>query len=593
MSNPKLGDLLLGEGMATPQQLRDALRHMGTNGGSLGTAVVTLGFVKDEALTRLLARHYGAPLVDLENLEVDPAVIKLISAETARKYQILPLSRSKTTLTIAMADPSNMFALDDIRFLTGCNLEPVIVGSKLDSAIVKYYGPMPDRGGRTGAGERPVSLKDLLDTKGLTLGDATVGLSGLDLTFDPDRPVETNLVVNLIHVLLLDSLKRGAHDIHIEPSEKEFRVRFRIDGALFNIMALPREWKDPISSQIKIMARLDIAEKRLPQEGQIKVKMAAGDRSRDICFRVSCLPTLFGETIVLRLFDESNLIFDMTQLGFEENSLNRFKRAIAKTRGLVLVTGPPGSGKTNTLYSAITSMQWRAMNINTAEDLVECALPEINQVQMRGMPGLSLAATLDSFLRQDIDVIMVDEIVDDQSAEAVVRIAARAGPLLLASVNDTDAPSAIQKLAHMSGQPFLLGRALSLAVAQTLVRRICAHCKVEVTDAPSRDIVELGVPADEVGAFKLYRGKGCLACNGTGYKGRVGLYEVMEVSQGIRQLIGRGAIAAETRRKAVEDGMLTLRMCGIEKVKVGTTTVEEVLRQTVPSMGTGGLGGRC
>lgn len=528
-------------------------------------------------------RRQDAAVIDLEDLEVDPAVIKMISAETARKYQILPLSRSKTTLRVAMADPSNMFALDDIRFLTGCHVEPVMAGSKLDDAIVKYYGPMPDRGGRMSAGDRPANLKDLLDTKGVSVGDTTIGLSALNLACDPNRPVETDLVVNLIHVLILDSLKRGAHDIHIEPSEREFRVRLRIDGALFNLLALPRELKDPISSQIKIMARLDIAERRLPQEGQIKVKIAAGDHSRDICFRVSCLPTLWGETIVLRLLDESNLILDLTQLGFEGKSLDLFKRAIARTSGLILVAGPPHSGKTNTLYSAITNLQGPALNIMTAEEMVECPLAGANQVEIRGTPGPRLAATLDSFLRQDVDVVMVDEIADDESAEALVRIAARAGPLILASVNDTDAPSAIQRLAHMSGQPFLLGRALSLAVAQTLVRRICASCKVEVTDGPSTDLVELGVPADELGTFKLYAGRGCFACNGTGYKGRVGLYEVMEISEAIRQLVERGATAAQTRATAAQDGMLTLRMCGIRRIKAGITTVEEVLRQTLLS----------
>ena len=581
----RLGELLVRENMVTPQQLREALGHQKRNGVRLGRAFVTLGFVKEETIASLLARQQGVRSIDIEHFEVDPAVIKLISAETAQKYHVLPLSLAKTTLTIAMADPGNFFAMDDIRFMTGCNLEPVMVGpTLLENEIEKYYGPKRDLDGRQqagGNGESPVRLKEFLDSPGLTMDDMAVGVSSFALDAGMGTTADaTDLPARLTHLLLVDSLKRGARDIHIEPYEKEFRVRCRIDGILHNLMALPMTLKDPLTLHIKIMAKLDIAEKRLPQEGQIRVKMAIGDRRRDICLRVSCLPTLWGETVVLRLRDESNLTLDMKQLGFEVSCLDRFKRAIARPRGLVLVTGPPRSGKTNTLYSAMVSLHGPDTKIIIAEDAAECSLPGINQVQIRGNMGLSFPAALRSFLLQDPDVLAVDEIVDEQTAEAVIRLAARAGPLLVAAMSDTDAPSAVLKIAHMSGQPFLLGQALSMVVAHGLVRRICAHCKVEITDVPGVDLIGIGVPPDNVGAFKLYTGKGCGACYETGYQGRVGLYEVMDISEGIRDLIRGRASEGEIRRRAVEEGMLTLRACGIEKIIAGITTVEEVLRET-------------
>src|SRR5215813_5092987 len=604
----KLGELLLKENMVTPQQLQEALNHQKMNGGKLGKAFVTLGYVRDEEITSLLSRQYGVPSINLDHFEVDPAIIKIIPAETARKYQILPLSRSGATLTIAMADPTNVFAMDDIKFMTGYNVEPVVASeTSLEDAIEKYYGSTRSLTLRGDGGGSPMmgsggAMKEGMDGPGLTVDDmASVGLSEVDLDAmsDAEADVEQvkesdeeidlgNLsksadaapVVKLVNVLLVDSLKRGASDIHIEPYEKEFRVRFRIDGVLYNVMALPMKLRDPLTSRIKIMAKLDIAEKRLPQDGRIKIKMKVEDRSRDLDFRVSCLPTLWGEKIVMRLLDKSKLMLDMTKLGFEADSLERFKRAIAKPYGIVLVTGPTGSGKTNTLYSAIASLNKPDTNIMTAEDPVEFNLPGINQVQIRDNIGLNFAAVLRSFLRQDPNTILVGEIRDYETAEIAVK-AALTGHLVLSTLHTNDAPSTISRLVNMGIEPFLVGTAVNLICAQRLIRRICAQCKVEVTDVPAKTLIEIVMAPEQVGTFKLYKGRGCGVCNGTGYKGRVGLYEVMEIGEGIRDLIMVGATAVEIKRKALEEGMLTLRMSGLEKIKSGITTIEEVLRETV------------
>ncbi|HKZ31837.1 MAG TPA: type IV-A pilus assembly ATPase PilB [Vicinamibacteria bacterium] len=609
----KLGELLLKENMVTPQQLQEALNHQKMGGGKLGKAFVSLGFVKDEEITSLLSRQYGVPSINLDHFEVDPTIIKIIPAETARKYQVLPLSRSGAVLTIAMADPTNVFAMDDIKFMTGYNVEPVVASEgAIEDAIERYYGstrslelrrdtaPAGGGYGMPGGG----SIKEAMDGPGLSVDDmaAIGGLSEIDLDSmgEADADVETvkseddeidlgNLtksadaapVIKLTNVLLVDSLKRGASDIHIEPYEKEFRVRFRIDGILYNVMALPMKLRDPLISRVKIMAKLDIAEKRLPQDGRIKIKMKVEDRSRDLDFRVSCLPTLWGEKIVMRLLDKSKLMLDMTKLGFEPHSLERFKNAIAKPYGIVLVTGPTGSGKTNTLYSAIAALNKPDTNIMTAEDPVEFNLPGINQVQIRDNIGLNFAAVLRSFLRQDPNIILVGEIRDYETAEIAVK-AALTGHLVLSTLHTNDAPSTISRMVNMGIEPFLVGTAVNLIQAQRLVRRVCSKCKVDVSaEVPTKTLVDIGFTPEQIGTFQVFKGKGCGYCNGTGYKGRVGLYEVMEITEGIRDLIMVGATAVEIKRKALEEGMLTLRMSGLEKIKVGVTTVEEVLRETV------------
>src|SRR5688572_9038462 len=612
----KLGELLLKENMVTPQQLQEALSHQKMNGGKLGKAFVSLGYVRDEEITSLLSRQYGVPSINLDHFEVDPAIIKIIPAETSRKYQILPLSRSGATLTIAMADPTNVFAMDDIKFMTGYNVEPVVASeTSLEEAIEKYYGSTRSLqlkqeagGGMAGGGNQAhrmgdsPTLKDVLDGPGLTFDDmASVGLSEVDLDAlgDEEADVETVKaeddeidlgalaksseaapVVKLSNVLLIDALKRGASDIHIEPYEREFRVRFRIDGILYNVMALPMKLRDPLISRLKIMAKLDISEKRLPQDGRIKIRLKVEDRSRDMDFRVSCLPTLWGEKIVLRLLDKTKLMLDMTKLGFEQDSLDRFKRAISKPYGIVLVTGPTGSGKTNTLYSAIAQLNKPDTNIMTAEDPVEFNLPGINQVQIKDQIGLNFASALRAFLRQDPNIILVGEIRDYETAEIAVK-AALTGHLVLSTLHTNDAPSTVSRLVNMGIEPFLVGTAVNLIQAQRLIRRICANCKEEVHDIPAKTLIEVGFAPEAAGTFKLYKGRGCGTCNGTGYKGRVGLYEVMEITEGIRDLIMVGATSVEIKRKALEEGMLTLRMSGLEKIRVGMTTIEEVLRETV------------
>ena len=394
-----------------------------------------------------------------------------------------------------------------------------------------------------------------------------------------ERMSEDAPVVKLVNVILVDALRRGASDIHIEPYEKEFRVRFRMDGILYNIMAPPMKMRDALTSRMKIMARLDIAEKRLPQDGRIKIRVRLDNRSRELDFRVSTLPTIFGEKIVLRLLDKENLRLDMTQLGFEPASLDKFKRNISKPYGMVLVTGPTGSGKTSTLYSALQSLNTPETNIMTAEDPVEFNLPGINQVQMKESIGLNFAAALRSFLRQDPNIILVGEIRDFETAEIGVK-AALTGHLVLSTLHTNDAPSTISRLMNMGIEPFLVATSVNLIQAQRLVRRICKECKAQV-HTPDEAMIDVGFVASELKEIKTFKGAGCSTCNGTGYKGRVGLYEVMEITEELRELILVGASGLELRRKAIEEGMLTLRQSGLEKIRQGMTTVEEVVRETV------------
>jgi len=610
--------MLSKEGLITPQQLQEALAYQKQNGIKLGRALVSLGFVKDDEITGLLSRQYGVPSINLATFDIDPTVLKVLPGETCRKYQVIPISRAGAVLSLAMSDPTNVFAMDDIKFMTGYNVDPVVASEiAIEEAINRFYGSArsltlrqeggpPSSGGggqRSGGGMGKVpTLKEVIDGPALTFDDmASVGLSEVDIDAIGDeegevetlkteedeidlgalsRSSEAAPVVKLANVLLIDSLKRGASDIHIEPYEKEFRVRFRIDGILYNIMALPMKLKDPLTSRIKIMAKLDISEKRLPQDGRIKIRLKIEDRSREMDFRVSCLPTLWGEKIVMRLLDKSKLMLDMTKLGFEAESLAKFKRNIDKPYGIVLVTGPTGSGKTNTLYSALASLNKPDINIMTAEDPVEFNLMGINQVQIRDNIGLNFAAALRSFLRQDPNIILVGEIRDYETAEISTK-AALTGHLVLSTLHTNDAPSTVSRMVNMGIEPFIVGTAVNLIQAQRLIRRICAQCKDEVRDVPAKVLLDVGFPTEAVGSFPMFKGRGCATCNGTGYKGRVGLYEVLEINDAVRELIMMGANSVELRKKAIEEGMLTLRMSGLEKIKQGITTIEEVLRETV------------
>jgi type IV pilus assembly protein PilB len=586
----RIGELLLKEKRITPEQLQEALTYQKANGGKLGFNLVKLGYVKDEEITALLSRQYGVPSINLTQFEIDPVVIKLIPAETAQKYQIIPLSRTGATLTIAMTDPTNVFAMDDIKFMTGYNVEPVVASeTAVMESITRYYAlarPAEKAGANAGGGG--VAGSSALDLATRSIEEMTAsGAQDVEVLSDLEEINAEMLekqggeapVIKLVNVVLMSAIQKGASDIHIEPYEKEFRVRYRIDGILYNIMSPPMKMRDAITSRVKIMAKLDIAEKRLPQDGRIKIRFSDNGQSKDIDFRVSCLPTLFGEKIVMRLLDKDKLMLDMTKLGFEQESLAKFEAAIQRPWGMVLVTGPTGSGKTNTLYSSIAKINTPETNIMTAEDPVEFNLPGINQVQVRENIGLNFAAALRSFLRQDPNIILVGEIRDFETAEIAVK-AALTGHLVLSTLHTNDAPSTINRLMNMGIEPFLVASSVNLICAQRLVRRVCANCKAE-QPMPAQALMQAGFTAEAAKEVVPMKGSGCEKCNNTGYKGRVGLYEVMDITDELRELILVGASGLELRRKAIEDGMLTLRMSGLRKVKDGLTTIEEVARETV------------
>jgi type IV pilus assembly protein PilB len=578
----RIGELLLKEKRISPEQLEEVLTYQKTHGGKLGLNLVKLGFVKDEDITALLSKQYGVPSINLTQFEIDPGVIKLIPGETCHKYQIIPLSRSGATLTIAMTDPTNVFAMDDIKFMTGYNVEPVVAseGAVVD-ALEKYYVAAPAKKVDTGPSALDMATKALEEMPDVgDAGDVEVLAELEEISAEAlQRQGEDAPVIKLVNVILMSAIQKGASDIHIEPYEKEFRVRYRIDGILYNIMAPPMKYRDAITSRIKIMSKLDIAEKRLPQDGRIKIRFADNGAAKDIDFRVSCLPTLFGEKIVMRLLDKDKLMLDMTKLGFEQESLTKFEYAISKPWGMVLVTGPTGSGKTNTLYSSISRINKSDTNIMTAEDPVEFNLPGINQVQVRENIGLNFAAALRSFLRQDPNIILVGEIRDFETAEIAVK-AALTGHLVLSTLHTNDAPSTVNRLMNMGIEPFLVASSVNLICAQRLARRICQNCK-EPHPLPPPALVQAGFTPEDAENVVPLRGAGCDKCNKTGYKGRVGLYEVLEVTDELRELVLVGASALELRRKAIEEGMITLRQSGLRKVKAGMTTVEEVARETV------------
>jgi len=596
----KLGEILVRENLISPQHLREALDYQREHGGRLGFNLVKLGLVSDDMITAVLSRQYGIPSVNLDLFNIDQSVLRLIPQEVAQKHSVLPLSRVGATLTLAMVDPTNVFALDDVKFMTGLNVEPVVVAEgSVQHAIAKYYGSSREIE-LSGTVDEVAAVKAANGSNGHNGGithDDLVSLDSLDFdTTDDDavqvledneeidlaalsRMSEDAPVVRLVNVLLVDSLRRGASDIHVEPYEKELRIRFRIDGVLYDVMHPPLKLRDALISRIKIMSKLDISEKRLPQDGRIKIKVKIDSRSRELDFRVSTLPTLFGEKVVLRLLDKQNLMLDMTKLGFEPESLEKFRRNISKPYGMVLVTGPTGSGKTNTLYSALQSLNTVDTNIMTAEDPVEFNLMGINQVQMKEQIGLNFAAALRSFLRQDPNIILVGEIRDFETAEIGIK-AALTGHLVLSTLHTNDAPSTISRLMNMGIEPFLVATSVNLIQAQRLIRRVCSQCKQE-QQTPAEALIEVGFSAEEAKALKTYKGKGCTTCNNTGYKGRIGLYEVMEVTDEIRELILIGASALELRKKAIEDGMITLRESGLHKIRAGVTTIEEVVRETV------------
>ncbi|MGB7201651.1 MAG: type IV-A pilus assembly ATPase PilB [Pyrinomonadaceae bacterium] len=613
----KLGEILVRENLITSQQLRETLEYQRANGGRLGSNLVKLGYVSDDVVTAVLSRQYGVPSINLDLFQIDKDVIKLISEEVALKYSVLPITKAGATLTLAMADPTNVFAMDDIKFMTGLNVEPVIASeSSIQLAVGKYYSgsneidifdaafaveaenfaPTSPKNGKNGHA-KPKLRNQQPEVEALSESDLDVSLDRFEFSGDGSEDFEVveekdeidlaalarasadAPVVRLVNVLMVDSLRRGASDIHVEPYEKDFRIRFRIDGVLYDVMHPPLKIRDPLISRLKIMAKLDISEKRLPQDGRIKIKVKIDNRSRELDFRVSTLPTLFGEKVVLRLLDKDKLMLDMTKLGFEQESLDKFQRAISNPYGMVLVTGPTGSGKTNTLYSALQALNTSETNIMTAEDPVEFNLQGINQVQMKEQIGLNFAAALRSFLRQDPNIVLVGEIRDFETAEIAIK-AALTGHLVLSTLHTNDAPSTISRLVNMGIEPFLVATSVNIIQAQRLIRRVCNECKQEV-HMPPEGLVEVGFSKEEAPGIKLYKGKGCSNCNNTGYRGRVGLYEVMDMTDELRELIIIGASAMELRKKAIEVGMITLRQSGLHKIRAGITTIEEVVKETV------------
>jgi type IV pilus assembly protein PilB len=558
----KIGELLVQEGLVTVEQLNRALDEQHQSGERIGAALVKQGVIDEDILLEFIAKQFRCPQVNPAKLNTPKEVAGLIPLDIMQKYQAVPFGLMGNTLHVAMSDPGNLFIIDDIRFLTRKNIQ-VHVAS--DSTIRKVIGSF-------------FSTEDSLDdVLGMLREEIDVDLvqaaDDADLS-SLETAAEQAPVVKLVNLILMEAIRKQASDIHIEPYEKIMRVRFRIDGVLYEVMRPPSHLKNALISRVKIMSRLDIAERRLPQDGRIKLKA----KGREMDFRVSVLPTLFGEKVVLRLLDKAGLQLDMTKLGFEEIQYKNFRDAIYLPFGMVLVTGPTGSGKTTTLYSALSDLNKVTHNISTAEDPIEYNLAGINQVQVHEAIGLSFAAALRSFLRQDPDIIMVGEIRDFETAEIAVK-AALTGHLVLSTLHTNDAPSTINRLLNMGVETFLVASAVNLVLAQRLVRRVCSECRTVEQVAPEA-LLDLGVSDEELGTFECYCGRGCNACNDTGYKGRIALYEVMPMHDQIRELVLMGASAAEIKKESIRLGMTTLRRSGINKLKQGVTSVEEVIRSS-------------
>ncbi|WP_285606161.1 type IV-A pilus assembly ATPase PilB [Geothrix edaphica] len=605
--------MLVKAQLITDAQLEEVIRIQRREGGKLGSIVVRQGFCSDQDIVSFLGMQYGVPAADLEQWPpIDASVIALIPKDLAQRHKVLPLQRTGNVLTLAMSDPTDIFAMDDVRFHTGYNVDPVVSSEMgLVRAVEKYYGgssgvrladgqagraTTTNLGGAAGAGPTDASLPNPFNEQ-----DEHIDLQELEQELDADaefeatdddeesinvgalkRGSEDAPVVKLVNMVLIDAIKRGASDIHIEPYEKNYRIRFRIDGILMEVMRPNLKLKDPLTSRVKILAKLNIAEKRLPQDGRIKLRVNMSGRQKVIDYRVSILPTLFGEKIVLRLLDSDKLMLDLTKLGFEPESLERWDRQISKPYGMVLVTGPTGSGKTNTLYSSIAKLNTVDTNILTAEDPVEFNFPGINQVQMKEQIGLNFAAALRSFLRQDPNIILVGEIRDFETAEIAIK-ASLTGHLVLSTLHTNDAPSTINRLMNMGVEPFLVATSVNIICAQRLVRRLCSSCKaVDTHHQPEEALREVGFTPEEIQrGITFYKPVGCDICNKRGYKGRVGLYEVLEMSETLKDMILTGASAIELREQGQKEGMITLRRSGCRKVLDGVTTIEEIIRETV------------
>jgi type IV pilus assembly protein PilB len=563
----RIGELLVRENLISTDQLREAQKDQRTTGKRLAYSLTKLGILQETELTDFLSKQYGVPSITLDDFEIDPDVISLVPREVASKHVLIPVQKAGNSLIVAMSDPSNIYAIDDLKFMTALHIEPVVsTDAAIEQAIDHYYS-------KPGETTSYTEVLGDLDLEDIELQDT------LDDDFsvlDSQNEAEQAPVVKLCNLILVNAINKGASDIHIEPYEKSYRVRYRIDGVLHHEMNPPLKLKNAITSRFKIMSNLDIAERRLPQDGRIKIKLAKG---REMDFRVSCLPTLYGEKIVLRLLDKENLQLDMLKLGFEDAPLRDFKSAIHRPYGMCLVTGPTGSGKTTTLYSALSELNTEGVNVSTAEDPVEFNLAGINQVQMHDDIGLNFAAALRSFLRQDPDIIMVGEIRDFETAEIAVK-AALTGHLVLSTLHTNDAPSTVNRLLNMGVEPFLVTASVNLIVAQRLARRICKDCKKPDPDVTVEALVDAGMKDAEAKKCKPMKGKGCKTCSDTGYKGRVALYEVMLLKDPLKDLILQGASTTELKHEAIRLGMNTLRRSGLNKINEGMTTLEEIVRVT-------------
>jgi len=559
--NERIGELLVKENLLSADQLQKARSGAAVSGKRLGSEITGMGFLEESELTDFVAKQYGVPSIDLDEFDVSPEVTQLIPEDVATKHTVVPVNRAGSTLILATADPSNIFALDDIKFLTGYNIQPVVASEDaIKRAIEKHY-----------------EQADVLDEVMAGFDDSDIDLVQGEEELDAGelgREAEDAPVVKLVNLILTDAVKRSASDIHVEPYEKSFRVRYRIDGVLYEVMKPPLKLKNALTSRIKIMSELDIAERRLPQDGRIKLKMGRG---REMDFRVSVLPTLFGEKIVLRLLDKSNLQLDMTKLGFEKEQLKGFKHCIHQPFGMVLVTGPTGSGKTTTLYSALSELNQVGENLSTAEDPVEFNLSGINQVQMHEDIGLNFAAALRSFLRQDPDIIMVGEIRDFETAEIAVK-AALTGHMVLSTLHTNDAPSTVNRLLNMGIEPFLVASSVNCIVAQRLARRICEQCKEPDPEVAVEELVDAGMSEDEAKGIAPARGTGCSNCSDTGFKGRIACYEVMVMTEELKEYVLNGASSTEIKREAIRGGMVTLRRSALNMMHGQSITLSEVFR---------------
>jgi len=568
-----LGELLLREKIINADQLKSALDFQKKNSLPMGTSLVTLGFISEEEIAQALSRQLGYPYIDLDQFEVYPEVINLIPADVSKKNMVMPIHRIRSFLTLAMVDPTDLEIIEDIRFRTGLSIQPVIASETgVMNSINKYYGTAD-----------ALRVKKIVEDIELAsegrINIIEEGQDDIDVE-DLEAASDEAPIITLVNTTFIDAIKKGASDVHFEPYEQQFRIRYRIDGDLYEQVNLPLKFRSPVLSRVKILSNMDIAEKRLPQDGRIKmrIKLENGKR-KEVDMRVSSLPTLFGEKIVARILDKEMLKLDLTQLGFEPESLAHFKTAIERPWGIVLVTGPTGSGKTNTLYSAVSALNTMDTNIMTAEDPVEFYIPGINQVQVKEEIGLTFAACLRTFLRQDPDIMLVGEMRDFETVDIAIK-AALTGHLVFSTVHTNDAASTIIRLVNMNIEPFLIADSVILIAAQRLIRRVCKKC-AQPHKIPEKALLDMGFEKDEFRDLNILKPKGCEACNNTGYKGRIALYEVMPINDDIREMVLNRAQSREIKKKAIDQGMITLRRSGLIKVKDGITSVEEVLRETV------------